>query len=431
MVHFPATKQNVYLTPEVLPANGAPMSAHARDKQVSKADHRNMPNVKTIEPHQPATEDIDFSAMPGFAQPIASIQYLVACVRRIWNSSKIGDEEGKKDAHFKISQLPFLVVGSVTANIALLRYFDFSSTWYFVSLAMRVSLVFSFICSILEGIYESYWMVRQEMLLNRTEVTVLRELKKATSLERTQEIFEEHRHYFAKRLPGWEESFLLACRACNGLGGITRLNAERTARCELAALALRGLHEKYFRKGDDAQRAKLERRIRPWCYAEIKEELLPAMASLTSDKLILREEGLKKAIGIFTSIETQAYKKQVMHLCSLSIAALTLLSLALMATSCPWIVPLVILIAINTLVCAQYALSTAVIDNKGWKFTPHTLVPVFVRDLVKKIGGFIGRLPFLQNNPQPALPPPVEKPAAKSEGKRRVLQIAPAAGVRV
>lgn len=345
---------------------------------------------------------IDFSGLPGAIQTFRTVEYIRSCHTRIAASGAIGDIEGEGDAAYKMSQIPIIFGGSVCATVAFLKNFSFAARFLWVRVAFVASIVFGFISTVLESIYDAYWIYREKKLLERPEMEILRLVKNNPSYEKLQEVLTKHQMYFERMLEKYDMDYANAIMGCTqqNLSGTSYCDLRSDAETAISDLALKCLEKKYFVEGDDRQRVKLERRIRPWCYDRINKELKGAIALLDSPFKPERKKGLEKANEIFDLIEAQAKKKALNHILGIIYTALIFGGLIATCIPCPALIPLVLLIASVATATFQHCLYTGILDNPGWEFTPITCIPECIRNLAKKIRNCISEsAPAIEQQP--------------------------------
>lgn len=378
-----------------------------------------------------AKDDIDFSGLPGTIQTFRTIEYARSCSTRLGASHAIGDTEGEADAIYRMAQLPFTLIGSISATIAFLKNFSFAEGFRWVVAAFKASIIFALICSAFETLYDAYWIFRETKLLNRPEMAILRLAKEEPDIKKMEAVFDKHQKYFQRLLPQEEIAKTAAALKRCKMSGYLYFEDVQRAQASLTALAQRCLQMKYFTEGDEGQHAKMKRRIRPWCYEIVKQELQPAIRLLESTYKENRTVGLKKAEGILELVEAQAEKKRLNHILGIAYTILTFAALITTSIACPYIVPLLLLVVSYIAAVAQWGVYAGALDNRGWTFTLSTCVPEPLRGLRNKIANCfkpaIEQQPALHKNSQPAW-----EPSQKLvEGDRKCLPSAQAVCVRV
>jgi hypothetical protein len=297
--------------------------------------------------------------------------------------------------------------GSVCASVAFLRNFSFAAEFLWVRVALTASVVFGFVCSVLETIYDAYWIYREQKLLERPEMEIMRLVKNNPSYEKLQVVFAKHQKYFERLLEKEDMAYANAVMGCTQLSKSSASYCElrRDAESAISELALKCLEKKYFIEGDDRQRVKLERRIRPWCYDRVISELKGATSLLESPFETERQQGLEKAKEIFDLLEAQAKKKMMNHILGIVYTALIFGGLVASCFPCPVLIPLALLIGSFIAAGIQHGIYFGILDNPGWKFTPMTCIPVGIRNAASTIAdGVKSRLwgPAVAIEQQPA-----------------------------
>ncbi len=346
-------------------------------RKISK-ETKNLPKPAEEALRRASSDEVDFYGIPSISTPYFAPAWLQSCWHRIRNADMLKDQEGKKDAFFKMAQLPVLTIASLCGTTALLSHFNKARTWTWVGVAAKVSGILNLVCAGLETIYSLYWMRRQYRLYNRVEMQVLKAMKANPSLDKTKEIFEKHRKHFHDYMPCEERRFLRACKACKHSYGIARLRAEQKAKMHLVALALRGLEKKYFNE-ESYKKLKMERRIRPWMYREIQKDLPSTLKELESPT-ICSKKCMEKALSIFDAINVQTKKKLLFHALVLLEAVCVILSTAALIVTGGGALSTLLMIAGFVFYGGQFAVSGALIDNRDWKFTPKLLIPETIRN---------------------------------------------------
>lgn len=332
------------------------------------------------------SDAIDFSAVPSAIQPLMAPSQVKACRERIAAAKKIGDQEGANDADFKLRQVPFTCIGSLSASITLLKSWDSFKHLLWVNIALKISFVFGMICAAIESVYESFWIYRLQRFLNKPEMQILDKLQTERSLNELEKLFIQHKEHFYSHLSEEEISFAeYYCTQPLRFYGDCDSDVAEQGRGTLQALALRSLRTQYFTEKGIANRVKLERRIRPWCYNDVQNQLDTTLALLESHKSSEVHLGIKKAKDIFQLMEAQLLKKRLLHILGLIGAIVSVALLILTTVALPWAAPIVGLFLFYGLSTFQYIAYAGTLDNPGWKFTPSSCIPPQVKEAVAKI----------------------------------------------
>lgn len=339
-----------------------------------------------------SSDDIEFSAVPSAIQPLFVCTHIRACTERKIAAQRLGDYEGMVEADYKLRQVPFTCVASLSATIASLKSISSTMDTPFVKTALRVSIIFGFICAVFEIIYESFWIYRLQRFLNKPAVQLLQLMQKDLTLQQTQKIFAQYRGYLLKHLPEEQLTYATYCQNPLRLYGVSEESLACTAREAITSVALRCLKNKYFNEDDVLGRVKLERRIRPWCYAEIQKELNSTIELLDSFHPTEVREGKRKADVICKLIETQIHKKRLLHIMGLIGGALSIALLIVSTLTLPWTTPLILLVAFYGLSTIQYIAYAGLLDNPGWKFTASSCIPKGIKNTAAKIARTFTRI---------------------------------------
>ncbi|MCX6990901.1 MAG: hypothetical protein NTX49_07570 [Chlamydiae bacterium] len=132
----------------------------------------------------------------------------------------------------------------------------------------------------------------------------------------------------------------------------------------------------------------LSRRVSPWCAKEMSSKLKPLLEQMKSEDPVIKKNACKQVKELLFTAKIQAKKHLYYHIVSLVVFAVYAISMIALISSCPPLIPAVMLGVIGTLSFASYILHAGTIEQKGWKFQASDCVP----SLVKKGYGKICKL---------------------------------------
>ncbi|MBI2743227.1 MAG: hypothetical protein HYX48_04845 [Chlamydiales bacterium] len=296
--------------------------------------------------HLPAMSNIIFT-------PIDIITTILA-----WTKAKVtGDDEGQFDAQLRMAGMPLSLMHAASAlfsicvQIGLALEISFAGLMKpFTDLLTTPTLLFGLGLCLIETGYESVWIKRARKVVNFAN---REENQQDQQLIATLSYFDQK--YLA--LTPAEEGKIRVFVQTN-FSKMTE-EAQRQKEVEFAANLL------------GVKRVNLERRVRPWCAEKLSVELEPLIEVLGSKttSFAKRMQARAEAVQLIKMIDMQGKKNMLVHVIGVTALALSGVGFACSIIACPFIVPLILLIAGGVIGIVGFFYGQGIIDEKDWSFS--------------------------------------------------------------
>ena len=141
----------------------------------------------------------------------------------------------------------------------------------------------------------------------------------------------------------------------------------------------RAKKEKLVSKTLQTQQTSLARRIRPFLVKEVEEKIDAIEKGLRSYNPKERQSALEKGQELLKNVKVQTEKKIYVHITGIVAVALTIIGLVLLFTSCPYIIPFLLIFIGGALAMARYFMAYGLLDHKGWEMDYKNCLPNWIR----------------------------------------------------
>jgi hypothetical protein len=135
----------------------------------------------------------------------------------------------------------------------------------------------------------------------------------------------------------------------------------------------------------ERKQAKLTRRVQPWLQERIAVEHPKLIKDLESGIPAREKAAIEKAEALFTNIKIQSDKKLLIHTLGMLAVLFTVAGLMAGCISCPFLVPLLILLCGTGLAIARGLTYSGSINLEGWNFSFSECLPACLKEKPKKI----------------------------------------------
>jgi hypothetical protein len=135
----------------------------------------------------------------------------------------------------------------------------------------------------------------------------------------------------------------------------------------------------------ERKQAKLTRRVQPWLQERIAADLPKLITDLESGIPAREKAAIEKAEALFTNIKIQSDKKLLIHTLGMLAVLFTVAGLIAGCISCPFLVPLVILLCGTGLAIARGLTYSGSINLEGWNFSLSECLPECLKQKTKEI----------------------------------------------
>ena len=120
-------------------------------------------------------------------------------------------------------------------------------------------------------------------------------------------------------------------------------------------------------------------KYRKFLAKEVEEKIDAIEERLRSYNPKERQIALQRGQELLKDVKVQAEKKLYVHIIGIVAVVLTILGLALLFTSCPYIIPFLLISIGGNLAMARYFMAQGWLDHKGWEFDYKNCLPKWVR----------------------------------------------------
>ena len=132
------------------------------------------------------------------------------------------------------------------------------------------------------------------------------------------------------------------------------------------------------------KQAELTRRVQPWLQERIAANAPKLIEDLESQVPAREQAAVEKAEALFTNIKTQSDKKTLIHILGIIAVLFTVAGLIAGCISCPFLVPLLLLLCGTAFAVARGLVYTGTINLEGWSFSASACIPQVLKDIYAK-----------------------------------------------
>jgi hypothetical protein len=374
-----------------------------------------------------------YTNLPGITNLFYAPHEFIKSIKAILKAEKINDQEGVLENGLRVVSTPFSFLNS----LAQLAWYILEGGIYFkilsaalqnslAPLTLAISVVGFIICSI-EGVLETYGLIRTKQFYSRHFPFELESFKKIFNItdpvQRQQKFLE-----FLEKFPSKSElpievrneieTFLRRKDYSNEEFSILSTNLLNQIEKNIFLKKLQRLHRTYLQispeemngieryvqkkfrnisppeqqqKKENIIKAELNRRkndlvrrVQPWLANEMSQNVPEIIQNLQSADSLTSKQAKEKAAEIFNHIKMQSQKKFLIHGIGLTAVLITIAGLILSYVACPLFIPFTVLIIGGILAFARYYLNVGLIDSKDWEFKIENCIPSFIRAIFKK-----------------------------------------------
>lgn len=132
----------------------------------------------------------------------------------------------------------------------------------------------------------------------------------------------------------------------------------------------------------------LARRVAPWCAKEISSKLSPLLKQLKSVNPEVRKEAEIQLKELLSTTKTQVKKYLAYHIVSLIIFAASAAAYIALLSSCPPLIPILLLGGIGFISSASYLLHLGSINQRRWTFSISDCIPPLIKAIYERAKQF-------------------------------------------
>lgn len=132
----------------------------------------------------------------------------------------------------------------------------------------------------------------------------------------------------------------------------------------------------------------LKHRVRSFAFEELKTALDSGVLDRLTDSTATPTEkaaALKEGHALLQMLRTQNKKKILVHAFGMATALTAIVSLGLLFTTCPWIIPIALMGAYGVAYGGMFLIARGALDQKGWSFSLQACLPKPVQSVIEKI----------------------------------------------
>jgi hypothetical protein len=126
------------------------------------------------------------------------------------------------------------------------------------------------------------------------------------------------------------------------------------------------------------KKKRLARRIRPWIVRRASESISPLINGLIKGDSEAIDEGLK----LFDDIHIQSQKKKLAHTFGILALGFAAISIITLIVGAPILIPYVLVALATVFAVARTGVFSAMLDQSGWTFEAHKLLPKIIQKKV-------------------------------------------------
>jgi len=334
--------------------------------------------------------DGGFSYLPGLTNIVIAPLSIYGDLKSAYTAVKIGDREGTAHTGTRLFQ-NFLAFWGAAASV--LEYEDAIFHNLPVILPKEVAYgsgILGAILCFVEFVIESLALIRTSRFRGSSLMSF------AKFLETNQELAKKNPQKFARELQKEVEHVqkyltedekeiienLSQKITGTSLKPLIEMCTQELNQFSMVVLT-RAFAAKYFDKHDETKQIKLERRIGVATAVDIEQKLTKLTKRLSES--VPMDEAVEKSLKLFSYIDDQAAKKQVVHI--LGICAAVLVGIAIALTFCSGYGTAVIvgLFVLGTLLSlARYAYLYGVCSHEGWHFDFKACLPELLQKRIDR-----------------------------------------------
>jgi hypothetical protein len=361
--------------------------------------------------------------LPGITNLFRAPFGFLENIKAIFKAEKVNDEEAVFENYLRLESNYLNFFRSLSQSV----WYIFNAGIYFkiisdsfrnalIPLSISVS-VFGFIICFIEGILETYELVRTTQFYYKQFPFEIEKIKKLTNFNESKKNLSEFLEVFQSQLSEETkneiETFLRkkdfsSIESSELLTNLVDQIEKQIYLNKLQQLQKRYLqlspgkllkienfiHNKFPNLLPAEQQKKIEnrieaelktkkndliRRVHFWLADEIESNASTIIQDLCQEDSEKSRKAKEKAAEIFDHIKIQSHKKLLIHGVGLAAVLITLLGLILAYIACPFFILITILAIGGILVCARYYLHEGLMNSKGWEFKVKNCIPAWIK----------------------------------------------------